>query len=63
MGQKDEISVDLSTILVTRSPNLKLIYLVLPSGPDTRPAMDEDEGLLCFWVHIDIVYHGGVISE
>ena len=25
--------------------------------------MDEDESFLCLWVHIDVVYHGGAVSE
>ena len=45
------------------SMNLELVDLVFPSGPDTRPAMDEDESLLRLWVHIDVVYRDGTVSE
>lgn len=36
--------------------NLELVDLVLPSGPDTRPPMDQDEGVLCLGIYIYVVY-------
>ena len=47
----------------TPSLNLEIMDLVFPNGPDTRPAMDEDECVLCILVYVYVVYHGEVVSE
>lgn len=50
--------------LLARSPDLKLVDLVLPCGPNTRPAVDEDENILCLLVHIYIVCrHDAVLGQ
>ena len=50
-------------VIGIQSPNLELVDLVLPGGPDTRPAMDEDESVLRFLVHIYKVYCGEVVLK
>lgn len=44
------------------SLNLEIIDLVFPNGPDTWPAMDEDECVFCILVYVYMVYHGEVVS-
>jgi len=50
-------------VVWTRSPNLEFVNLVFPYGPNTRPAMNEDESVLCARIHIYIIYHHEVGLE